>query len=284
MFAATCLSGQPYQRQAAISGNGSADRGQCIVEVQVDTSSEVQVRGSAGIASQWRRFDCTAPMPLHPGTFEFAPFAGRGQQRLVSDPSHTGVVIVEIEDKLPGVAPYSFTLTWEGHTDPPPEAAVSSAEAVEVCQKEILITAAGRFKTANIYFRRTSLESGQIRGTIDVHTMNQPYRFRFHCSEGRSEIDGDPAEQDFRDYAYGGNGLDANRAIHACESALDRSFSDPVLHRAGFAFIDIDEQVPERVYGLATVIDGDREHVLDLSCSVNFRTGAVNAAQAVSRR
>ena len=285
VFVTAFLSGQTYQRQAAISGEGPSGRGQCIVEVQVDSASEVQIRGTAGIASQWRRFDCTSPMPLHPNTFEFAAYTGRGQQRLVSDPSKTGVVIVELEDKLPGAALYSFTLTWDGDAESGSEPANSSVEAVEACQKEILVAATTRFKTGDIYFRRTSIENAQIRGTIDVNTRNQPYRFRFRCSTEDSQIEADPAEQGFRDYAYSGSGLDANRAIHACESAIDRRLADQGPQRAGFASIDIDEQVPDRVYGLVTVMGPDNVlHVLDLSCNVNFRTGAVNAAQAVARR
>ncbi len=157
--------------------------------------------------------DSIAPArcPCIQSTFEFAAShtVSRTDQRLVADPSNTGVVVVEIEDKLPGAAPYSFTLTWEGHSEPASESAASNADAVEACQRKILTKGADRFKTGDIYFRRTSLEDDQIRGTIDVNTKNQPYRFRFHCTADAAQIDETPAEQDFRDYAYGGNGLDA---------------------------------------------------------------------------
>ncbi len=72
-----------------------------------------------------------------------------------------------------------------------------------------------------------------------------------------------------------------NRAIHACESAL----ANQTPQRSGFASIDIDEQVPDRVYGFVTVMGADNiPHVLDLSCNVNFRTGVVSSAKAVARR
>ncbi|MEI9814862.1 MAG: hypothetical protein WDO18_20465 [Acidobacteriota bacterium] len=57
---------QSYQRQATVTGSGSFDQGQCIVEVRVDAAAEVQIRGTAGVLTntggqspQWLRFECT---------------------------------------------------------------------------------------------------------------------------------------------------------------------------------------------------------------------------------
>ncbi len=49
VLAAGSMYGQSYQRQATITGNGSFDKGQCFIEVQVAASAEVQIRGTAGV-------------------------------------------------------------------------------------------------------------------------------------------------------------------------------------------------------------------------------------------
>jgi hypothetical protein len=191
--------GQSYQRQATITGNGSFEQGQCVIEVQVDASAEVQVRGTAGVltnaggqAPQWLRFECTGPMPLNPTNFKYSALAGRGEQQLTRDPTSTGVAIVRMVDKSGGSASYAFRLEWQGFTgNPEPFGtsqnsggnptifdgpantnasnnkskgkgkanAMSNAEAVETCQQEIMRLATQRFNTNNIYFRRTATDN-----------------------------------------------------------------------------------------------------------------------------
>ena len=64
---------QQYQRQARMVGGGSADRGKCTIEVVVDGTAEVEIRGDqgsirnlAGRPAEWRRFECNAPSTAQP--------------------------------------------------------------------------------------------------------------------------------------------------------------------------------------------------------------------------
>src|SRR6516165_8165841 len=69
------------------------DRGTCTIEVVVDGLAQVEVRGDtanlrnlAGQPPQWRRFECSGPLPPNPVDFRFAGVDGRGSQQLVQDP------------------------------------------------------------------------------------------------------------------------------------------------------------------------------------------------------
>src|SRR5512142_2168418 len=102
-------------RQAAIIGGGDVLRGKCTVEVMVDGAARVEVRGDSatlrnmrGQAPQWRRFECTSPMPSDPADFRFAGVDGRGRQTLVRDPQNNrGTAVVEIEDPDSGAEGYT---------------------------------------------------------------------------------------------------------------------------------------------------------------------------------
>ena len=114
------MSGQTYERKAMIRG-GSPDRGKCTIEVVVDGAVEVEVRGDnavmrnlSGRPPQWRRFECTGPLPANPANFRFTGVDGRGRQTLVRDPHNGGVAVVRIEDPENGSEGYTFDLTWSG--------------------------------------------------------------------------------------------------------------------------------------------------------------------------
>lgn len=130
-FAATCsiMSGQNFERRATIRG-GSPDRGKCTIEVVVDGAAEVEVRGDSavlrnlkGAPPQWRRFECTGPLPANPGNFRFSGVDGRGRQTLVRDPRNGGPAVVRIEDPDNGSEGYTFDLTWSGAGYPGGQAA-----------------------------------------------------------------------------------------------------------------------------------------------------------------
>src|SRR5205085_6002835 len=101
-------------------GGGSADRGKCTAEVVVDDVAQVEIRGTtatlrtmSGQPAQWRRFECTGPMPANAGNFRFAGVDGRGRQELIRDPRNGGVAVVQIEDPEGGAEGYTFDLFWE---------------------------------------------------------------------------------------------------------------------------------------------------------------------------
>ena len=108
-------------------GGGSSGQGKCTVEVVVDGSAEVEIHGDTanlrnlgGASPQWRRFECTGPLPANPGDFRFMGVDGRGHQQLLRDPRHGGSAVVRIDDPDSGSAGYTFDLIWGRATPAPP--------------------------------------------------------------------------------------------------------------------------------------------------------------------
>lgn len=121
-----CAPALAQTRRATFTGNGNSDRGKCTIEVVVDGAAEVDVRGDtatlrdlSGRRPQWRRFECTGPMPADPADFRFAGVDGRGNQRLVRDPRNSGgVAAVRIQDPEGGAEGYTFDLFWANNGYP----------------------------------------------------------------------------------------------------------------------------------------------------------------------
>ena len=116
---------QPIPRRATMRGGGGPDRGKCTIEVWVDGSAEVEVRGDSallrnisGQPAQWRRFECSGVMPANPGDFRFQGIDGRGSQQLVRDPRNGGVAVVRIDDPRGGAEGYTFDLIWSNAGPP----------------------------------------------------------------------------------------------------------------------------------------------------------------------
>lgn len=111
---------QNLNRKAEIVGNGDPNHGKCTVEVMVDGTAEIQIRGDSatmrnvnGQAPQWRRFQCTSAMPANPGDIRFTGLDGRGRLELVQSPQSGGGAVVRIEDPQSGSSGYTFDLSWE---------------------------------------------------------------------------------------------------------------------------------------------------------------------------
>src|SRR5579863_6300825 len=119
--------GQPMERRATIRGGGG-DRGKCTIEVVVDESVEVEIRGDravlrnlAGRPPEWRRFECNSIMPPNPPDFRFQGIDGRGRQTLIRDPRGEGPAVVRIDDPQNGSEGYTFDIMWaNGRVAPPP--------------------------------------------------------------------------------------------------------------------------------------------------------------------
>jgi hypothetical protein len=119
---AASASAQTYQRRATFRSSDRPDRGKCTIEVVVDGAAEVEVRGDTaalrnlnGQPPQWRRFECTAPLPPNPADFRFAGVDGRGRQTLVRDPRSGGSAVIRIEDPQNGSEGYTFDLFWSAN-------------------------------------------------------------------------------------------------------------------------------------------------------------------------
>src|SRR6267378_3183025 len=125
MLASTGMNSQD-QRRAVITGGGNGDRGKCTIEVVVDGSADVEIRGDnailrnlSGQTPQFRRFQCNSVMPLNPLNFRFSGIDGRGRQTLIRDPRNGSSAVVRIEDPQGGSEDYTFDLEWGGNDRSP---------------------------------------------------------------------------------------------------------------------------------------------------------------------
>jgi hypothetical protein len=121
------MTAQNQTRKMTAVGGGAPDRGKCTIDVVVDGAAEVEIRGGtatlrnlSGAAPQWRRFECTGPLPSNPGNFRFTGVDGRGRQQLIHDPRSGGSALVRIDDPDGGSEGYTFDITWGNAAPPPP--------------------------------------------------------------------------------------------------------------------------------------------------------------------
>src|SRR5450432_1715613 len=119
--AALPASAQNDQRRATFRNDGDPARGKCTIEVVVDGVAEIEIRGDNGVIrnlagqpAQWRRFECSSPLPANPANFRFAGVDGRGSQQLVRDPRNGGSAVVQINDPDNGAEGYTFDIFWGG--------------------------------------------------------------------------------------------------------------------------------------------------------------------------
>jgi hypothetical protein len=111
-------------KRATITGT-RGDQGKCTVEVDVDGAADVEISGDmgrlrtlSGQTAEWRRLECTSPMPRNPANFNFRGIDGRGNVNLVRDPRQSrGAAVVRIEDPKGGREGYTFDLEWSGGSD-----------------------------------------------------------------------------------------------------------------------------------------------------------------------
>ena len=109
------------ERRASINGK-EGDQGKCTIEVDVDGSAQVEISGErgrlrtlSGQPSEWRRFECTGPLPQNPVDFRFRGIDGRGKVQLLQDPRYNrGIAVIGIDDPKRGREGYTFDLEWRG--------------------------------------------------------------------------------------------------------------------------------------------------------------------------
>ncbi len=198
---------QTMERRANFTGGGGPGEGKCTVEVMVDGAAEVEIRGDRallrnvfGQPPQWRRFECSSPLPPNPGNFRFQGVDGRGSQKLVGDPRRGGPAVVRIDDPDNGSEGYTFDIFWggpggggfgpppgppPGRPGPPPgyRGRFSVDDAVRVCPDSIRAQAHDRLRGARIDFRRTNIDDRPGRNDWVVGTFESRRDiFSFSCS------------------------------------------------------------------------------------------------------
>lgn len=222
LLAITSALAAAQTRKATFVNGGDPNRGKCTVEVVVDASAEIQVRGdtanlrnTGGQPPQWRRFECTGPMPANPQNFRFSGVDGRGRQVLARDPRNNGgTAVIDIQDNQGGAEGYTFDLFWgndagsgprddrsferpgfsqpEGRTfergGPRPDRRMTEDEAVQVCRQSIREQAENRFRTPNVDIRNISIDNNPgrrdwVSGDLAVRQrFGRRQFYRFSCS------------------------------------------------------------------------------------------------------
>jgi hypothetical protein len=289
-----------------MTGGGNPDVGKCTVEVVVDGAAEVEIRGDnamlrnlKGQMPQWRRFECTGPMPANPAGFRFSGVDGRGRQELVKDPGRDGVAIVRITDSDNGTEGYTFDLHWggggmsgggfggdRGRVDARGAGRrYTTEQAVRVCQDSVRQQAGGRFRQSAVEFLKTSLDDSPGRndwvvGTLAVRRGERREIYRFSCSvnfdtgQVRSAEIQEVAERDDRDR---GDGRD--RAMANCRRAVEDRMHNDGFNRIEFRSINIDDR-PGRndwIVGSVRAEGRNSAEFRDFSCSVDMRGGEVRS-------
>lgn len=211
---------QGLQRRASIVGGGGSDYGKCTIEVWVDGAAQVEVLGDTatlrdlnGQAPQWRRFECTSPLPANPANFRFAGVDGRGSQNLVRDPRNGGSAVVQIEDPQGGAEGYTFDLFWgndrgpisqgrgdqpyrdqggpvfqDGRGDPRYQGRAepyrdqggnrfTSEQAIRVCQDSVAAQANTRFRGQVVQMGRLSMDNNPGRNDWVMGDLSVRRRF-----------------------------------------------------------------------------------------------------------
>jgi hypothetical protein len=321
---------QTLQRKASFLGGARPGEGRCVAEVVVDGAAEVEIRGDnatlrnlKGQAPQWRRFECTGPMPVNPGGFRFRGIDGRGSQQLMQPPQNGGPAVVRIEDPANGTEGYTFEITWGGPPEvtrnvppingppmvvpppmsrpngfPPPDRdrggnRFSADDAVRVCQDNVRDQAARRFNASDIIFRRTRMDdqpgrNDWVTGFFEARSRSgRPRIFQFSCSVNFDN--GVVRSADVQPAAPGAlifGDQATGRAIQACEVSVEQRLIRDGFRRVDFASASPDDR-PGRndfVTGTASALERDRPVWFDFTCGVSLRDGEVRSVDVNPRR
>ena len=182
----TCGVAAAQTRQAVMVGGGNPDWGRCTAEIVVDGAAMVDIRGAtatlrdiSGSPPQWRRFECTSPMPLNPVNVRFTPREGRGTIEMVRDPREGGVAAIRMNDPQGGANVYGFEISWNnrvergGYPDlgerrpdwgERDRGRFTADEAIHNCQEAVRGQVADQYRGRPIDFRRTAIDDTPGRG------------------------------------------------------------------------------------------------------------------------
>jgi hypothetical protein len=254
------INAQVLERRAAVRG-GDPNRGKCTIEVVVDVAADVEVRGDTarlrtlgGQPAQWRRFECSAPLPVNPVNFRFAGVDGRGRQDLVRDPRNGGTAVVHIEDPKGGAEGYTFDLIWEGGAGYPPQAGPGNPPP------------------------QLERDRGYDRGRGNDGPGYDGRGYDGRSYEGRG-YDGRGYDGRGREFS---RRITTERAVQICQDAVRQQASERFrTPNVVFRETRLDDN-PGRndwVIGMLEVRRYNRDEHLRFSCSVDFDSGRVRTAQ-----
>jgi hypothetical protein len=322
-------SAQTFPRRATVANGGGQGDAKCVVEVVVDGAAEVEIRGDnaslrnlKGNPPQWRRFECTAPMPLNPAGFRFRGVDGRGRQQLMQEPVNGAPAVIRIEDPDNGSEGYTFEIAWGAQFQgPPPQGPMTrndqrgpegppppmqpgpgnrgpgarrffTDDAVSACQTYVRDQAARRFNAGDVVFRRTRMDdqpgrNDWVTGFFEARSQSgRPRNFQFSCSVDFDNGRVRTADIKLMNNPMQGYGDASNgRVIQACEVSVEQRLTRDGYQRIDFGSASVDDR-PGRndsVVGTASVLERGRPVWFDFSCSVDLQAGTVRSAD-VNRR
>jgi hypothetical protein len=300
--------GQTSERRATFAGGGGNDAGKCTIEVYVDGSAEVELRGDRGFLrtlsgqqAQWRRFVCSGPMPANPSDFRFSGVDGRGRQELIQDPrGGRGVAVVRIQDTEGGAEGYTFDVVWRGAGfGPGPmgqplggrDRGASPNDAARACQDAVRESAYQKYGVRDIDFRILNADDNPgrndtIMGSFDVRRGNLRDTYRFTCAINLANgmVRGVDISQG-RDAATADRYAGRDDATSACQSAAEQRIQRDGYRNVQFGSLNANNRRNDRIAGTARAQRGNngRAYDFDISCSVNPDNGNVRSVQ-VNRR
>ena len=298
---------QTAERRATLTGGGN-DAGKCTIEVYVDGAADVEIRGDrgslrtlSGRPAQWRRFECSEPMPANPGEFRFSGVDGRGKQELVQDPSRgLGSAIIRIQDPNGGAEGYTFDLVWRGAgfssnpTGQPLDGRDrhgSPNDAAGACQQAVRESANQQYGLRDIDFGDVNADgnprrNGAVMGSFDVRRGNDRDTYSFSCSvdlaNGRVRgVEISRVQDAERGDRYAGR----DDAISACRRAAEQRIERDGYRNVQFGLLNADNRQDGGIAGTATGQRGDDGHTynFEIRCSVNPDNGNIRSLQ-VNRR
>jgi hypothetical protein len=291
---AAVLSAQGIQRQASIT-RGSTE-GSCTVEVVVDGSAEVEIRGDratlrnlSGDQAFWRRFECTSALPANPVDFRLEAVGGRGRQQLTRNPLNGGIAVVRVEDTDAGSEGYTFHLTWSEIHSP--------SQPVARCQDEVRNQAADRLGLNNVAFLRTVTDTNPSRrdwitgASVARRSFGRTQTYQFSCAVNLDNgtlrsIDIQPLrESSTFQNAYTGASRNT-RGVEACQRAVSDRLHSEGLPNIDMAFIGVDNNHgrSDWIVGNARAGIGPDRDWFTFSCSVNLQNGSIRSVQVDRRK
>ncbi len=302
------VSAQTAERRATFTGGGGNDTGKCTIEVYVDGSAEVEIRGDRGLLrtlsgqpAQWRRFECSGPMPTNPDDLRFSGVDGRGRQELIQDPrSGRGAAVVRIQDSEGGAEGYTFDLVWRGGgfgsspTGQPWGGRGRGAprnDAVRACQDAVRERANQQYGLRDIDFRNLNADGNMgrndtIMGSFDVPRGSYRDTYRFSCAMNLAN--GRVRGVDiFRGQGVGTADRYAggDDAISACQRAAEQRIQRDGYRNVQFGPLNAGNRRNDGIAGTATAQRGNngRAYDFEIRCSVNLDNGNIRSIQ-VNRR
>lgn len=313
---AAMLFAQPEDvRRASMRGGGNGDSGKCTIEVVVDGVAEIAIAGDtgrmrtlSGTPSQWRRFECSGPLPPRVEDFRFSGVDGRGRQSLLRDPRQSnGTAVVRIEDPQGGREGYTFDIEWRGSGGFGAGGGVigggrdrddrdrgdrggrfDTARAIQFCQDAVRAKADRDFGYRDIDVRNANWDAGRgrewITGTFEGRRGPVRETMAFSCSidmgTGRLR-DVNIIRQGGPDGGGGGRDRIAG-AIRACQDAVNDRLGRDGYRDVNIRSADVDNRRDGFIAGTLVARDRYGNANFDFSCSVD-RGGRVGDVE-VRRR